>query len=605
MKSISFLLISLVLKYILSQPLCQEMKNYCEKCNPITNLCIQCTLNNFVPDNKGGCIGKCIIGNNYCNECDHEENLCKICEEGLHPDKFGGCSFTQNCEISFRGKCEKCIEGYILVGEENGFKICKNLNSDDLKNCKIVNFVNGLCNTCEDGYFMNKGDYRCTKTENCYESIFGACISCIEGYYLNKRKDICQKYENTLLNCKQTLDEVNCDICNKNYYLSEDGQCSDTIMCSKADKNICKECVSGYSLLENNSCSKEENCKMASKDTALCNLCMNGFYLDNKDRKCRTNKENNEFKNCEIYNNGCSKCENGYFVSEDSKCVKTRGCAESDNGICIKCAENYFMGLDNNCTTTEHCIYSGKDSFYGCDECEPNYCYNSFSKICFLIEEEKFYNCKIAYGTRCSVCHDDFYLNDTNSLCYDNTDKKDSFYKCSKTDYYGKECFKCIEGYYLGSEDRKCSKIENCKISENENKCIECSNYYCLDVKNQKCMKNNYLYNENEKIFMNCNKTNEKGDRCEECLDGYEVGHEGYCIDAERCVEKKDGICLKCRNDENDGLFNYKYCANSIFGCIKTVLQNCIKCDNIFNLFACTECEDGYKINEYGMCVKE
>ena len=35
----------------------------------------------------------------------------------------------------------------------------------------------------------------------------------------------------------------------KNYYLSEDGQYSDTIMCSKTDKNICKECASGYILL--------------------------------------------------------------------------------------------------------------------------------------------------------------------------------------------------------------------------------------------------------------------------------------------------------------------------------------------------------------------
>ena len=473
------------------------------------------------------------------------------------------------------------------------------MNSDDLKNCKKVNNITGLCNICEEEYFMNKGDNKCIKIKNCYESIYGICSSCIEGYYLNIKKGICEKIENSFFNCKQTIDEINCDICNKNYYLSEDGQCSETIMCKKTKKNICEECSFGYQLLENGSCTNEKNCKLADKDTGICNFCLDGFYLDNKDRKCKSNRENNEFKNCVLYNNGCNKCENGYFISEDLKCVKTRGCAESENGICLKCSEKYFMGLDNNCSISEHCIYSGKNIFYGCDECEKNYCYDIFSKVCFLIEEEKFENCKMAYGTRCSLCHDNFYLNDTNSICYDNTNENDKFYKCEKTDYYGNECFKCIEGYFL-SEDKKCTKIENCKISENENKCLECIEFFCLDVKKQECIENDFLQEEKKKIYINCNKTNEEGNKCEECLEGYEVGEQGYCEDAERCLEKIDGICIKCGND-NSG----NYCANSIFGCIPTYLQNCIKCDDIYNLYACTQCEEDYKINEFGMCVKE
>ena len=172
------------------------------------------------------------------------------------------------------------------------------------------------------------------------------------------------------------------------------------------------------------------------------------------------------------------------------------------------------MFRKSNCSITEHCIYSGK-SFYGCDECEENYCYNIFSKVCFIIEEEKYENCKMSYGNRCSLCQDNYYLNDTNSICYDNTDENDKFFKCEKSDYYGINCFKCIEGYYLGSEDRKCSKINNCKISENENKCLECSKYFCLDVKKQKCKENDFLYEENDKIYINCNKTNEEGTKCE------------------------------------------------------------------------------------------
>ena len=597
-KNIFIYIILAIYKSILSQTSCKEKENYCEKCNPLTHLCIQCVYDTFVPDNQGGCSGKCKLGKNYCNECDNVEKICKKCEEGFYEDTIGGCSITQNCEISYKGKCEKCTKGYILVGEEKSFKICKSLNSDDLKNCKIVNNVNGLCNECEEGYFINKEDYKCTKTENCNESIYGVCSSCINGYYLNIKKQICEKIENSFFNCKQTLDEVNCDICNKNYYLSEDGQCADTIMCSKTNETKCEKCISNYKLLENGSCSKEENCKKANKDTGICELCMQGYYLDNKDKKCKSNKENNEFKYCEIYDNGCKQCENKYFISEDLKCVRTPGCAESENGLCLKCLERYFMGLDKNCSITENCIYSGKDLFYSCDECKPNYCYNMFTKICFPIEEDIYKNCKKSYGNRCSLCHKNFYLNDTDSLCYNNTDKNDIFYKCEKTDYFGNYCFKCEEGYYLGSEDKRCSKIENCKISENEDKCIECNENYCLDVKKQECIKNNFLEDEKNKIYIMCNRTNVEGNKCEECLNGYEVGEEGYCIDAERCLEKKDGICVKCGSKDDK---NKNYCANIVFGCIPTYIQKCIKCDNIFNLYTCTECEEGYTF-KYGIC---
>jgi hypothetical protein len=44
----------------------------------------------------------------------------------------------------------------------------------------------------------------------------------------------------------QTIDEINCDICNKNYNLSKDGKCSDTNMCKKTNKNICEEFILGY-----------------------------------------------------------------------------------------------------------------------------------------------------------------------------------------------------------------------------------------------------------------------------------------------------------------------------------------------------------------------
>jgi len=230
-------------------PSCTENKNNCQKCNPITNLCVICLEDNYIPDNDGGCTPKCTLGKNYCNKCDNYEKLCTSCEYGYFPDEIGGCSFSENCQSSYKGKCLECKKNYVLIGEEN-LKVCKNLYSEDLKHCKSINTINGLCNECEIGYFLNKGDFKCSDSGNCLESLFGICTTCIEGYYLNKVKQKCIKIENSFFNCKQTIDDIICDKCNDYYYLAEDGQCVNTLKCLESQNGICIKCSNGYFLTE-------------------------------------------------------------------------------------------------------------------------------------------------------------------------------------------------------------------------------------------------------------------------------------------------------------------------------------------------------------------
>ena len=165
MKCFLFLLIS---GMILSAPNCEEGKNNCSSCNPITKLCVKCDLDIFVPDKEGGCknSNKCKTGSNYCYECSEEETLCQKCDEGYYPDENGGCSYTKNCEISYKGKCLKCNENYILCGKNDGIQLCKSLNSEDLKNCAKIDTEKGICEKCEEDYYLNLGDKKCTKTEH-------------------------------------------------------------------------------------------------------------------------------------------------------------------------------------------------------------------------------------------------------------------------------------------------------------------------------------------------------------------------------------------------------------------------------------------------------
>jgi hypothetical protein len=601
MSNIFYLLLIIFSNIILISSSCKENNNNCEKCNPLTNLCRKCLYDNYFPDNNGGCIPKCKLGKNYCNECDIEETLCKSCEFGYYPDEIGGCSFTENCEESYKGLCLKCNKNFILI-ENEYLKICKSLDSEDLKNCKSINTTNGLCDECEKGYFLNEGDLKCIEMNNCYESVFGVCTTCINGYYLNKIQEKCIKIEKSFFNCIQTLDGKTCDKCNDYYYLAEDGQCVNSLNCLESKNGICIKCNEGYYLTKNNICVNDENCENADIDIGICSLCKKNYYLDYKDRKCKSNIEDNEYKYCLIYNNGCKQCEEGFYPGEDLKCSNTQKCAESDNGICIECSNKYFLGLDNKCTNVEHCAYAGNENSYPCDECEKDYYFNTITNSC-LKGEGKFKNCKLALfqGASCAICHEGFYLNKTEDLCYDNS-KENEFYKCQKTDIRGKYCDTCEKKYFLGRGDNKCTSIENCKFSENSKKCTECNEFYCLDKKEQKCYDNDFLENTEKLFYIACIKTNEEGTACEECLEGYELNDEGYCVDIKRCIEtNEEGECIKCKDDDLED--ERYYCANSIYGCVQTFLNHCIKCENLTNLYSCTKCEKGYDINYYGFCT--
>ena len=92
--------------------------------------------------------------------------------------------------------------------------------------------------------------------------------------------------------------------------------------------------------------------------------------------------------------------------------------------------------------------------------------------------------------------------------CYSNKENG-NFYKC----YLSSDnvtCSICEEKYFLNSEDKKCSKIQGCAVSENQNICNKCDDDNCLDVSENKCVQNSF-FNEDKKFYFRCNKTNDNG----------------------------------------------------------------------------------------------
>jgi hypothetical protein len=76
--------------------------------------------------------------------------------------------------------------------------------------------------------------------------------------------------------------------------------------------------------------------------------------------------------------------------------------------------------------------------------------------------------------------------------------------------------FNCIDPYFVGIDDDLCTLVEACAKSENEFRCKECIEFYCLDKNKEICIENDKIENETYKIYYACNYTNEEGTRCEQ-----------------------------------------------------------------------------------------
>ena len=105
--------------------------------------------------------------------------------------------------------------------------------------------------------------------------------------------------------------------------------------CSKSNEfGKCKKCIEGYYLTNyENACTTEKDCFSGDKDFGICCSCEGDYYLDLKDRKYKSNQENNKYKYCEEVNqNGiCKKCVYEYTLGEDNKCTFSQYCADSEN----------------------------------------------------------------------------------------------------------------------------------------------------------------------------------------------------------------------------------------------------------------------------------
>ena len=313
----------------------------------------------------------------YCKYCE-DNNQCSECYAGYTPNESGICVKCQNnclnCNSNDLNQCNKCFNGFGLIGNE-----CKSCND---KNCIKCDDNINICQICKKGYALIEG--KCAKKDNSFDSwcktyqyrisslkLWKKCIECIGPTYLE---------DNKCIRCK---DEI-CSECKKN----------------ESGNEICSECMDGYGLVDG-------ECIKCSSDCLNCNKneCLKGdnhFYLsdkickpcnktclecqddENKCTKCVLNKalKNNKCEDCddcdycsyENNNKVCYTCDIGKF-KDNGKCIDCKeGCAECYNqNTCRVCYSSYYLNENKDCIKCgDNCNYCKiKNGIKECDFCEP------------------------------------------------------------------------------------------------------------------------------------------------------------------------------------------------------------------------------------------
>ena len=243
----------------------------CQKCSDIVKNCNKChgklnsiiceeylTWNNTTPI---PCDWNCETGiNEKCHTCDTDRNQCIKCNEGyfLPTDdniklECKKCSNLIDHCIECNGKtylvtCTKCMDGYILSYDQiKKISICilKNENTDlreteKPKNkecitglgekCLTCNYLDNICSSCNEGYYLPSDDDEKTKCKKCSLENCQFCEGTLaSNYCLQCLPSFTPTFENSrIIQCK-ILCKVGCKTC--------------------TGENLCSSCEVGYKLL--------------------------------------------------------------------------------------------------------------------------------------------------------------------------------------------------------------------------------------------------------------------------------------------------------------------------------------------------------------------
>ena len=473
--------------------------------------CYNCTNNSLLYKSE-------YFGRQFC------QNLSKDTEKNITNEllKFENIDYA----LTIDGKCERnnfftpdnnsC---YACNNKDVGMPGCKGVCSFSFKrnetikcedDCKIgyIEISEGLCELCDN---INKGCYECHYETEYPLDYLGikrkrrfVCDYC-EDDYINKNGKCyhCSYYRNNCVKCNEENDEIKCQKCRPDYYLTEDNLCQ---YCGRRDEilSLDNKCIQCSGIIEG--CS---NCEMKENKT-YCRLCQEGFILLLNNKTClkiSENKELEKFSQCDEIsldiNNEihCSKCKNQYLTLLKENNKEKCSYLPTINGFFnLFYYKSFYDSITNKFDSKYLYDYYFYDNIY-------KYFDSCLEAINLGSEDNPLYSCKKCYNL---FEYDKIYKNSytlvtkekTNISYCISSDQNSSLINCTeakmiingrKIKYSCSKCKKDNILIYNSEED-----INYCQSLNTTSKCMvkyckECKsgdNYRC-----NSCLKSDYLVN--------------------------------------------------------------------------------------------------------------
>ena len=407
---------------------CNNNKDLCDICFPTHFVDVDSTCKERIPgckdyDNSTSSQFYDNVGHlayKYCSNCDNNKgfycvdgnkttcvNLTDYDNETYYNMESKEYPCVQKCDIKFKN-CSKCTSQTCIKCKYDNQFINDNHNCvENITHCSIQNRTNDNkeCLKCdrEAGYYCIGND-----TINCER------IDDIKFYYSYKTErniECIERCNNTFENC-MICTKDNCEGCREGYYINNNHHCLEKIEnCKehnlKVESRECLTCEDNYYCIKGNTASCEQ----------IDNIKYYYFYNHTENNIQCIERCNNTFNHCaECTKNGCTACENGYFVYK-GRCEKNiTGCIDhSYDGTKKEC---------NECNNKEsyYCLNNTRTECYLVDirNYTPYYYLSTENNFpCYITCDHILSNCLTCDNSQCIECTSHYIINDAHTLCLD------------------------------------------------------------------------------------------------------------------------------------------------------------------------------------------
>ncbi|KAK8883826.1 hypothetical protein M9Y10_042925 [Tritrichomonas musculus] len=284
---------------------CEPCEPGCDKCDSGSTKCSSCSEGYYVSETYDGTLVKCSECPNHCKSCKSEAGTvtCLTCFEGFYENpethNCDSCDYPCATCSSSATSCLSCAENYLLEGSS-----CTTMCTYPCLTCKDKA---DNCVTCYDEYVPSGTTcIKCPEGCKTCETVDGvfSCTSCLDGYY--KDKEQCKSCNSP---CSTCFNSYSCFTCEQGYFIDKIYTMPSPYVAT------CAECGSRL---------------------AHCSECQSECIDDDL----------NSFNSCGNFK--CTKCEGGFFMSEENGQQACSSCPSNcnictDSVTCKECNKGYIL----------------------------------------------------------------------------------------------------------------------------------------------------------------------------------------------------------------------------------------------------------------------